>query len=243
MSVTQTAFRAALLSPDMAAPSGLSDGQGKPARKRFDVYRNNVAASLTEALVAAFPTIHGLVGDAFFRALSGLFLRQHPPSSPLMMHYGEAMPEFLAGFAPVAHLPYLSDIARLDLARRRAYHAADAEALAPSAFEIAPEALLASRVTLAPAAEIISSRFPIHDIFEMQRGGPKPTSAAQCVVISRPELDPELDVVSADAARFLLELQNGATIGDALAPSPDPAALLTPVLTLALRRRLFTTLT
>ena len=75
MSVGQTDFQAALLDADLPVPPGLSDGQGNAAGKRFAVYRNNVAVSLTEALITAFPSIYTLVGDQFFRAMAGSFLR------------------------------------------------------------------------------------------------------------------------------------------------------------------------
>ena len=50
----QSAFAAALMDPTQPAPEGLRDPFGGPAGKRFDVYRNNVAVSLTEALETGF---------------------------------------------------------------------------------------------------------------------------------------------------------------------------------------------
>ncbi|MEL7299022.1 MAG: DNA-binding domain-containing protein [Pseudomonadota bacterium] len=240
----QGAFRRAILTPEAAAPEGLSDGQGRAAGKRFDVYRNNVAVSLTDALVTAFPTVHGLVGDDFFRAMAGVFLRQHPPASPLMMFYGAEMPEFLAGFAPVLHLPYLPDVARIDLALRQAYHAEDADPIAPEALQMEPEALMAVRLTFAPAVQIIRSSYQIHGIWKRQRGGPKPAARSECVLVSRPGFDPEVDPIAPEAAAFLEALRSGATLGTALETSTlDPATGLGPLLGLALRRGAFTDLT
>jgi hypothetical protein len=56
----------------------VTDPAGRPAGARFDVYRNR------EALVTGFPVVHALVGDAFFRAMAGVFLRAHPPTSPIL---------------------------------------------------------------------------------------------------------------------------------------------------------------
>ena len=65
MTVSQTAFRHGLLDPALPAPDGLVNPDGAPATKRFDVYRNNVAVSLSDALESAFPVIRKLVGDNF----------------------------------------------------------------------------------------------------------------------------------------------------------------------------------
>ena len=94
MTVSQTDFTAALLNADLATPAGMVDYQGRPAGKRFDVYRNNVVVSLIDAMETAFPAIHKLVGDEFFKAMAGIYVRAHPPTTPMMMFYGEAFPEF-----------------------------------------------------------------------------------------------------------------------------------------------------
>ncbi len=232
MSVTQTAFRQAVLDPARPAPDGLRDPQGGPAGHRFDVYRNNVVAGLSDALEVAFPVLRRLLGEEFFRAMAGLFARAHPPASPLMMYYGAQMPDFLAGFAPVAHLPYLPDIARLELALRRSYHAADAAPVAPDALAgIAPERLPDLRITLAPAVHLLGSDWPIHAIWRANTGagGPAPVNRPEAVLIARKALDPSLHLIAASDLAFLRGLAEGHTLGEALdlgGDAHDPGPVL-----------------
>jgi len=157
MITTQTQFRTALLDPSAPAPDGLQNPDGVAATKRFDVYRNNVAVSLSDALETAFPVVRKLVGDDFFRATAGVYLRAHPPTSPVMMFYGEEMPAFLDGFEPAKTVPYLPDMARLELALRHSYHAADSTPIAADALgQIAPDALPNVTFTFAPSVHLIS---------------------------------------------------------------------------------------
>jgi len=217
MNVDQTAFLEAVLTPDMPRPAGLSDGEGNPAGRRFDVYRNNVAVSLTEALETAFPVIRKLVGDANFKLLAGAFLRQHPPSSPLMMFYGAEMPAFLAAFEPTQTIGYLPDVARLELALRESYHAADAAPIDPTVLQtVSADVLMASRLTLAPSLKLIRSPWPIHAIWRFNMdNGPKPTSVAEDVVVLRADMDPEPVLLPTGGGTFLAAVLNGVPLGAA----------------------------
>ncbi|MDH3264593.1 MAG: DNA-binding domain-containing protein [Paracoccaceae bacterium] len=220
MSVSQSQFRAALLDPAAAVPDGLHDPEARPAGRRFSVYRNNVAVSLTEALETAFPLIRKIVGEEFFHAMAGVFLRAHPPASPLLMFYGEEMPGFLASFPPVAHLGYLPDVARLELALRAAYHAADAAPVGPEALGAGAD-LMSARVTLAPALRVIRSRWPLHGIWRAntEDGAPKPGRAAEDVLVTRPALDPVVSLLPPGGADFIARLAQGETLAAAaLAP-------------------------
>lgn len=228
----QTEFTAALLDASRVAPLGLCDGKGRQAGKRFDVYRNNVAVSLTEALEAGFPVIRKLVGDAFFRAMAGVYLRAHPPASPLMMHYGAEMPAFLDGFGPASGLPYLPDVARLELALRQSYHAADATPMDPAQLAaIPPDALSGLRLQIAPAVNLVSSRFPILDIWRANSGVAvaSPSKEKQSALVLRPEFDPKPVDPGPGAAPVLASLMQGDTLGSAVetaGPDFDLSALL-----------------
>ena len=236
MTVSQTMFRQALLDPGAPTPAGLRDGGAAPAGRRFDVYRNNVAVSLTEALHQGFPVIAKLLGKQNMDGLSGMFLRAHPPTSPLMMHYGDAFPDFLATLPQLQHLAYLPDVARLELGLRQSYHAADHVPLpAETLAALPPEEMLAHGVRLAASAVLLRSDWPIHDIwrFNTEDGAPKPQAGAQDVLITRPEFDPIPRLLPPAGADWIAALSAGASLGEAYVqaasqtPDFDPGAVLT----------------
>ncbi|MCR8723045.1 HvfC/BufC N-terminal domain-containing protein [Frigidibacter sp. ROC022] len=227
----QPGFVAALLDPDAAVPPGLIGPDGRPAGKRFDVYRNNVTVSLIDALEQSFPCIFKLVGEEFFRAMAREFLRIHPPKSPRLATYGDEMPGFLERFPPVAHLGYLPDVARLENALRAAYHAADAAPIDTDALgALPPERLMAARIGLAPAVRIVASDWPILAIWRANMAdGPKPQMQAETVLVARPGYDARPYPLAPGAARFLQALAEGRSFGVALeaaGPELDLTALL-----------------
>ena len=219
MIVDQTEFQQAVLDPDAARPEGLLDGVGQPAGRRFDVYRNNVAVSLGEALETAFPVVRKLVGDQNFKTLASVFLRQHPPSSPLMMFYGAEMPTFLEAFEPAKSIGYLPDIARLEVALRESYHAEDSTPVDPNALQaMAPDDLMAATLTLAPSLRVVPSPWPIYAIwaFNSIEGTPKPQMAPEDVLVLRPDMDPEPKVLPSGGATFVNALLQNESLGSAL---------------------------
>lgn len=245
MIVDQTTFRRALLDPDAGRPDGLTDGTGRPAGRRFDVYRNNVAVSLTEALETAFPVIRKLVGADNFKLLAAAFLRQHPPTSPLMMFYGGEMPDFLGAFGPTSGTGYLPDVARLELLIRESYHAKDANPIDPTELQsLSPDQLTAATLQLSPALRLLQSRWPVLAIwrFNMENGAPKPEMAAEDVLVVRPEMDPTPRLLPPGAATFVKTLMAGETFGAAMdaATRHHEAFDLSQVLTLLIEAQVLT---
>jgi hypothetical protein len=171
---------------------------------------------LTEALETGFPTIRKLVGDAFFKAMAGVFLRAHPPDDPRLATYGGRFPGFLARFRPVAHLPYLPDIAKLDLGLRQSYHAADSVPV--SVTGLTPAEVMALRPRLAPASLILTSRYAIHDIWRYNAtpGAPKPGMAAQDVILTRPAFDPQPHLLPKGGVTLARHLKGKLTLSEAL---------------------------
>ncbi len=219
-------FAAALLDPELPVPEGLIDPVGRPAGKRFDVYRNNVVASLSSALADGFTAVHALVGAEFFGAMAGVYVRMHPPRDPRMMYFGAEMPAFLEGFGPVEHLTYLPDVARLELALRTSYHAADAVGLTAERLAALPQDQLeATCFALVPSARLIRSTHPVLSIWRRATdpSAPAPVAEAHDLLIARPEYDPAPHALGPGAFTFFTALSAGLTLAEASAHTTTEA--------------------
>jgi Putative DNA-binding domain len=216
----QDDFAEALFSTTTPVPSCVKGAGVRRADRRFAVYRNNVAASLIEALAARFPVVKRLVGEEFFNAVAHAYVLREPPFSPLIIHYGETFPAFVEAFEAARPLPYLGDVARIEVARGRAYHAADADPLPRQAFaDLAKDRIAAHRVVLHPSVTILASAYPALSIWEInQAGGERPVECwgPEAALIARPFLEVETRRLPAGTETFLLALQRGDTIGEAL---------------------------
>ena len=201
MSVSQSDFHCALRAPDQTIPIGLTDALNQTAEKRFNVYRNNVATSLMDALESSFPVTQRLLGTENFRNIARDFQWTRPPSTPLMMHYGADFPEHLETLPALARFPYLGDVARLEIALRQSYHAADSTAIDPATLQT-PD-LINARFEFAPAMRIISSPWPVLSIwrFNTQEGAAKPVAKSEHVLVTRPDFDSvPIEITAADTA-------------------------------------------
>jgi len=146
-----------------------------------------------------------------------------------MFAYGDGFPDFIGGFEPAKGLPYLADVARIEAAWTRAYHAADQE---PSGIawiaSLDPAELTGARFEPHPAAAIVVSAFPAGSIWAAHQSEtvtPVSKQSGETVLVVRPELDVHVHVLPASDTAFAAALLDGETIGaaaeTAFAASPD----------------------
>ncbi|MEP1537059.1 MAG: DNA-binding domain-containing protein [Paracoccaceae bacterium] len=220
MSVTQTTFRNAVFTANDPMPNGLVDGQGRPADNRFSVYRNNVTFALLDALHKSFPILHKLVGTDSFTSMARAFIQAHPPTDPRMMYYGQAMPDFLATFAPLMHVGYLPDVAHLECALRASYHAADAKPMAATLLSNLRET---QSLVFAPSLKLVQSTWPLWDIWHYNTvvDAAKPREIHQDVLVTRQIFDPTPHAVSIGGGVWMAHLMSGAPLGLALDAAYD----------------------
>src|SRR5712691_7336048 len=89
----QNSFAAALLDAEQQVPKALISHTAEVPAKRFAVYRNKVVTGLVDALARRFPAVQRIVGEEFFRAMGRVFVAAHPPRSPLLLRYGDDLPD------------------------------------------------------------------------------------------------------------------------------------------------------
>jgi len=237
----QIAFAKALLDPDAAIPAGLAARDGDELRRRFGVYRNNVVASLIDALRERFPATEKIVGEEFFIAMVQVYLRQSPPQSPILYAFGDTFADFVDAFPPAAEIAYLGDVMRIEAAQAHCYHAADRAPLtAADLAAIAPDALGELRLRLLPGTFVLTSHHPAHTIWAMNAGlaplGDIADWQGESTLIARRGFDVETRAISAGVAMFLRALQAGAVLAEAAdqAATHEPQFNLTAALGLLL---------
>ena len=214
-------FAAALLDTGHSYPEGLIAWNGSDPGKRFAVYRNNVVSSLVDALADTFPVTCELVGEEFFRAMARVFVAAAPPQSPVLAEYGNAFPEFVADFPPARNVPYLADVARLEMLYLTAYHAADATPLDEATFRDALSqinALPALRLRLHPSTGVLRSAYAACSLWvahqeTLDLATVDPYRAEEVLVV-RPLWEVLVVPLRPGAGRFIELLADGAPLGE-----------------------------
>jgi hypothetical protein len=207
---TEARFVRALLDPSQPTPASIRGARRRRADRRFAVHRNNVVAGLVNTVGERFPVVRRLVGDDFFTAMARAYVTAHPPRSPIVMHYGETFPAFVDNFAPAAAVPYLGDVARIEMARGRAYHAADVEPVDTGAFAaVPPEQIADVHLEFHPSISVIASPHPIVSIWRVNHDPdhavPISPWAAEAALVARPGMEVEVTRLPRGAAAGTIE--------------------------------------
>ena len=220
----QTRYAAAVTDPALPVPTGIDGKHG-----RFDVYRNNVMVSLTDALADTYPVTASLVGDEFFAAMSGVYIRQDLPAAPMLMQYGDGFADFIDGFDPADAVPFLADIARIERAWLDAYHAADAASVAIGVLAtLGDDDIQRARLILHPSLQMVRSTFPVVSIWQAHQETCAPdlsgiSATSEYALIVRPEMDVVVMTIDAAAADFIAAIQMGQSLATALDTLADHA--------------------
>jgi hypothetical protein len=220
-------FHGVLLHAEAPPPTGLAPGA--QAAERFAVHQHTSRGGLLAALRSAYPAIVVALGDEYFDALAVEFMRHSPPSSPVLQEYSPLFAGFVEGFAPLAQWSWLGDVARIDWARREAYHAADAEPLNAWQLRVWPaEALLQASLQLHPSLRTLDSVHPAWSLWQRQQQPPDPnfddTWQPQSIQVWRAGGQVYQRLLGAGEATLLHGLADARTLGQAMhrAQENDP---------------------
>jgi hypothetical protein len=212
----QQSLAGSLLGLPVEMPLSLRASTAARAESGLAVYRNNVAAGLIKVVSTRFPVARRLVGNESFDAAARAFIAAEPPRSPVLLNYGDTFPQFLRGLGRDACISYVADIADLEIARGKAYHAANVDPLPPEAFAAIPgERLAELRLSFHPSVVLLKSRFPIVSVWQANQGVHDMTLRqwrAEAALVARPRLDVEVWRLPPGGFEFLTELSRRSTM-------------------------------
>ncbi len=156
--------------PDARAADFISASASMTPEQALGVYRASVRESLVAALQAIYPALMRGMGEAPFRRLAVDYVAQAPSRSTSLDDYGASFPAFVQQHPALTDYPYLGDLARLDWAWHRVFHAADHTPIpAARLAELVQHDSDALRLHLSPRAALITSDWPLYDIWRMNR--------------------------------------------------------------------------
>ncbi len=214
----QRRFAAALTSTDARAADFFS-GDDAQKRAALAIYRNNVAHSLREAMAEGFPTVKQLLGEEFFNGLAVRFLRENLPQRRVLADYGHGFAEFLGSLDELGDFPWLADVARIEMARREVFHAADDDPLRPEDLQnFSDEDLTANKFSLRASLVILSLDWPADTIWQAHQNqsideGLEIMPEEIYLAVRRDGDEVIIERISAAWRAFLARLEQGENLG------------------------------
>ncbi len=217
----QQAFFHAVYDNDFSLAPQIKTAKGLDGKSRLKVYQSSILGIQTDALAAVYPVLKKLVGEDFFLAMGKACLRKHFSPSGDLHNLGGEMAEFLQDFAPVKDLPYLPDVARLEWAWHRLFHAADEEDLDIARLaEIPAEAHGALVFCLRDGARLLESDYPVHRIWQVNQddytgdGTVDLDEGGVRLLVTRKGYEIEMHVLDESQWQFLQLIAQGLTLGE-----------------------------
>lgn len=186
--------------------------------ERLSLHVRNFRAGLTGVLASIFPATARLVGDGFFAYAAAQFMAAHPPRDPVLAHYGEAFPGWLAAQSQLARLPFVADAARLEW---MLHILADRHPAAPIDLSSVSDAADAT-FTLADGAALFAATSPASDLLDPDADSAALDMRAPCYLLLAAAPAGVLRIaLSVREHSFLGMLSRGAPLSAALAADPD----------------------
>jgi hypothetical protein len=135
--------------------------------ERLAVYTNGYAARVQEALEESFPAVTHVVGHRATHALVARYIPALTRHSYNLNDVGAELPDFLGSDALSRQFPFLPDLAKLEWAVTRAFHAHDRTPL-----DLGPLATWTEErwhgavLQFQPSVALVCSQWPVRDLWE-----------------------------------------------------------------------------
>lgn len=226
----QEAFASALLGESDAnaafwlADKAVSGSQG------LSVYRNNSRAAFLDAMMACYPVLLRLTGEAYFRQMAFAYRRRFPSRAGNLFHVGCRLPEFLEAEYAGGEYAYFADVAHLEWACQEALVAAERDGLDTCRLATVESYLYPRlRFVLHPSVRLLRSAYPLFEIWRDNQPGAEPggmldlAKGGESLLVRRSGEVAEVRQLSRADFDFLSALKAGTRFADALDQALDPA--------------------
>ena len=200
---------------DILNPQG-----GDPGFKRVKVYAGGYPARIREALSDVYAAVQKVLGESAFSQLATDYACHYPSHHYNLNHSGQRLAEFLETWPPGKELPFLSDLAHLESQVSRAFHAFEKSSFDPAKLQaLAPEDWERARLVFQPSFGMISSGWPVLDIWRARKLPPEEIKIdlqgkPQWILIFRQGVEVYTHEIDREQYNFLQGLKNGKSLGD-----------------------------
>lgn len=193
-----------------------------PLETRLKIYRNHIVTTLSEVLVMNFSLVEILTGTDFLKTAAKLYLFDNPPTEACLDRYGEGFSDFLTSYKHANHLPYLSDIAKLDWAMNESRTAKNDDTLQREDLaDIPPKSYESAVFQLKKSVRLLYSPFPLDKIYrfceeQSEENILDVSPEDNYILITRLGWEPKIFKLDKPEYEFFIMLQNKEKLGMAL---------------------------
>jgi len=178
--------------------------------ERIAIYRDMYPIRMYDAMAVDYPAIAQFLGEEKFHDLVTRYSEVHPSRSYTLNRLGDSFSEFLKDD------PFLSDLARFELAMTQVFDEEETPALGPEAIAaVGPD----SRLKMIAAFRLMAFDYPVADFFQKFRDEEElvePEPKKTFVVFHRRDYSVYRFTLDERAYEFLSALCDGATLVEAI---------------------------
>ncbi|MDD9807251.1 MAG: DUF692 family protein [Gammaproteobacteria bacterium] len=144
-----------------------------PFGTQISIHRSNANNARIHALEESHPVCVKILGERYFRQVAKAFIRAHPSRHPDLNRYGKELSPFISELAQtrpeLQDFAYLPDLAQLEYLHHRCYYRRNDVRADRARLERADAAGRAPRVFLNHTVALMSSVFPVAEIWRAHR--------------------------------------------------------------------------
>ncbi len=194
----------------------------------LNAYKSNAHSLAERSLASVYPVLVQLLGDESFAAFARAFWHAYPPQRGDLAHWGGALADFTDASSQLVDVPYLADVARVEWALHQAATAPDADADLATLHHLMEQDPAVLHLRLAPGLKVVASGWPVVSLVNahIDSAGQTPNltraserlqnGTAETALIWRQGFKPQVREALTGEASFVIALQTGHPLGEAL---------------------------